>query len=665
MAGFTTGVNAVQAMSRLIDMAADNIANANTPGYHVKRADVVPVVGATVGGVRIGLGSEVENVARIINELVENALLDHTQAREFFGVQEETLTYMEMMFGEPSEAGLDTRLGEFFDSVDQLTGDPDDATLREQVVQKAAAVCDMFNQLDEQFTDVEFDVGNSVAGVVEEINGLTERIASLNGDIQRIETSGTPAPSLKDTRDQLISELAELVNVEVYTVESGVVNVSCSGTLLVHENRSATLVDTLTDDGGIEITFEQATGHRIRISAGKLGGLLDLINEVVPGYRDALDELADGFRRAVNLVHTTGLGLGGRFERLEGLHAFPDDTPFNETGYGVPAGANEKLVVNVEDQATGDVTQFELSLDTTQAADAFLVSVRNAINATVDHVSATIDRDYLTLQAEDGYAFGFATPYDPNPAEPGDITAASPTTPAILDAYTGQQDLRYDVTFLDAGEVGTDTIDIAIDVFDRGGALLRTVNRQIDADYDPRDVIHVENGLKLTLGEGNVAAGDAFSFMAQAEMDTAGVLDALGLNVLFTGRGAEGIEVADRLLREPGRLGASLRPMEADNHRLLELSQVRSENVAAGGTTTLQGSYHALLGELSTTRNTRGVQLQNQENLVQDLQNRRDSISGVSIDEEMIRIMEARTVYQGALKYITMVNEMLADLSAL
>jgi flagellar hook-associated protein 1 FlgK len=105
--------------------------------------------------------------------------------------------------------------------------------------------------------------------------------------------------------------------------------------------------------------------------------------------------------------------------------------------------------------------------------------------------------------------------------------------------------------------------------------------------------------------------------------------------------------------------------MEGDNHRLLELSQIRSENVAAGGTTTLQGSYHALLGELSTTKTTRGVQLQNQEDLVKDLQNRRDSVSGVSIDEEMIHIMEARTIYQGALKYITMLDEMLADLSAL
>ncbi|MFO7956022.1 MAG: flagellar hook-associated protein FlgK [Candidatus Brocadiia bacterium] len=665
MAGFVTGVNAVRAMSRLIDMAADNIANANTPGYHVKRADVVPVIGGTVGGVRIGLGSEVENVDRVIDELVEKALLDHTQAREFFGVQEETLTHMEMIFGEPSEAGLDTRLGEFFDSVDQLTGDPDDPTLREQVVQKAVAVCDMFNQLHEQFENVEFDVANSVDGVVEEINGLTERIASLNGRIQTIETSGTSAPSLKDTRDQLISDLAELVNVEVHTVEDGVVNVSCAGTLLVNENRSVTLVDNPTDDGGIEINFEEATGHRMRITAGRLGGLLDLINEVMPGYRDALDGLADGFRRAVNLVHTTGLGLEGRFEQLEGLHAFPDDTPFNETGYGVPGGANEKLVVNVEDQATGEVTQFELTLDTTQAADAFLVSVRDAINATVDHVSATIDRDRLTLQAEDGYAFGFATPYDPNPAEAGDITAASPTMPAILDAYTGQQDLRYDVRFLDAGEIGTDTIDIAIDVYDRGGALLRTVNRQIDADYEPRDVIHLEDGLRLSLSEGNVAAGDSFSFMAQAEMDTAGVLDALGLNVLFSGQGARGIEVPERLKEEPSRLAGSLRPMEGDNHRLLELSQVRSENVAAGGTTTLQGSYHALLGELSTTKTTRGVQLQNQEDLVKDLQNRRDSVSGVSIDEEMIHIMEARTIYQGALKYITMLDEMLADLSAL
>jgi flagellar hook-associated protein FlgK len=316
----------------------------------------------------------------------------------------------------------------------------------------------------------------------------------------------------------------------------------------------------------------------------------------------------------------------------------------------------------VEDEATGELTQYELTLDTTQAADAFLIALRNDINATVDHVSASITGGRISLQSDDGYAFGFATPYDPNPAEAGDITAATPTSPSVLDAYTGTQDLVYDFTFLSGGAVGTDTIDMQIDVRDPSGPVLRTLTRTIDADYDPGDIIQLENGLRFTLSEGDVLAGDGFSFTAYADMDTAGVLDALGLNVLFTGLGAGSISVAEGMAEQTGRLAGALRPMTGDNHRLMDMAAVRSAQVASSGTATLNGFYHALVSHIGTTRNTRSVQYKNQDELVKDLQNRRDAVSGVSVDEEMIKMIEARTIHQGALKYISLLDQSLSDL---
>ena len=47
------------------------------------------------------------------------------------------------------------------------------------------------------------------------------------------------------------------------------------------------------------------------------------------------------------------------------------------------------------------------------------------------------------------------------------------------------------------------------------------------------------------------------------------------------------------------------------------------------------------------------------------MENRRDSVSGVSVDEEMISMVQGRTIYQGALKYIQAVSRMLDDLAGL
>jgi flagellar hook-associated protein 1 FlgK len=528
-------------------------------------------------------------------------------------------------------------------------------------VQKASAVTDVFHQLDDGFQGVATSLRSSTDSDVSQINALTARIATLNGQIQTVVTGGSSAADLMDTRDQLITQLGQLINVTVYQGDYGVVSVSCSGTLLVDRNLSSSL-KTTEEDGKTYVSVVGSVGQRIAVSEGQLAGILEMANDVLPGCQSSLDQLADGFRRAVNLVHTTGVGANGSFQSLEGTNALLGSQPLSELGYGVPAGTNEKLVINVTDQATGDLTQYELTLDTTQSADAFVASLRDEINANVGHVTASVDQGKLSLQADSGYTFDFATPYDPNPAQPGDITAANPTSPGILDAYTGNSDLQYDVTFLNGGQIGTDPITIQIQARDPGGPVLRTLTRQIDATYVPGDTIELESGLKLTLSAGNVAAGDTFSFVAHASMDTAGVLDALGLNTLFDGLGAGLIEVTPRVYNDSSNLAAALRPMAGDNHRLLDLSALRSEKSMASGTATLDEYYRGMVSQIATAQSTQSVAQTNEDQLVNDLQDRRDSVSGVSVDEEMTKIMESRTLYQGALKYISTISDLMNDL---
>ena len=49
--------------------------------------------------------------------------------------------------------------------------------------------------------------------------------------------------------------------------------------------------------------------------------------------------------------------------------------------------------------------------------------------------------------------------------------------------------------------------------------------------------------------------------------------------------------------------------------------------------------------------------------MVKDLQNKRDSVSGVSMDEEMVGLVSARSLYQGAAKYIATLQQMFSDLA--
>jgi len=661
MGMFNIGLSALGAATTIMDVAADNIANANTPGYHAKETVTVPLDGTTVAGLRVGLGVSVTDVKRVRDAIIERALLDHIPLKGMFGQEADTLARMEMLFSEPSDAGLDQQMGQFFDALTHLTVAPDDAVLQEQVVQKAHALCGMFNQLADGLDRIAEGLVDAAESLVSDVNDLTLRIADLNGTIQRVRASGTSAPDLEDRRDQLITDLADCVNVRLHHDERGVVNVSTSGSLLVHVTDSTPLAVS-EEDGRLVITRPGGIGIPLPITGGRIAGVLSLVNDLLPTYRSALDELADSLRRSVNLVHTTAISSGGRFHSLEGTNAFTDTEPFYQAGYGVQAGTAERLYINVEDESAGGVTRHELVLDTTLAADAFLVALRDAINdpvSGVDHVTATIGEGRLNLSAQTGYAFGFAAPYDPDPAGPGDITTLDPTVPVVLDAYTGGTDLDYTVRFLDGGRVGTDGITIEIEVREPSGPLLRTFTRTIGPDYVSGAGIALENGLKLGLSEGDVNAGDSFSFVANTGNDTAGVLDALGLNTFFGGLGAARLHVQEPMLDDSGRLCTSLRSVAGDNHRVLAMAALAGEPVADGNTETMAEFYRSFLSDIAITRNTRQARHDSQEQILHDLSNRRDGISGVSTDEELIKILQARSMYQGATNYIRAVSQML------
>jgi len=665
MSGFSTGLSAIRTAQQLIDLAANNIANANTPGYHARRAKVVADLGSIVDGAQRSGGVRIEDVTLLRDGLIEQTLLASLQTRERLAEEVGVLSHLEALFVEPSEYGLDARLGDFFESLSGLAANPADPLLRQQVVQCASVVCDALNRLDAELRVMGDRAEETVDFSLQHVNELSRKIADLNVQIKATETAGAVAAGLRDERDQLVTELAGLVNVSTFADDFGVVNISLAGTLLVDEGHVNELAVRRAGDQ-IQVVYADDTAAVVEVNNGQVAGVLNVMNDLVPRYREALDELANGLRRSVNRIHSTGLSPSGRFHELSGLHAFStNDVAFAATGYGVAAGAAERLVINVEEEATGEITPVELTLDTTQGAADFLAALADAVNAGVDHVSASVQEGRLVLSAETGYAFGFATPYDPNPAQAGDITDPDPTAPEVMGRYTGAQDEAYTVTFLNGGRVGQDDLSLQIAVRDRDGTLLRTFTRTLPAGADPGQPLLLDNGLRLAFGAGGAAAGDAFSFLARADMDTAGVLDALGLNVLFTGLGAGALRVAPEVLDDPARLATGLGGAAGDNAKVLDLLDLRTERVLGDGTASLAEFYRALLGEVASAHATRAVQLDNQKQLVTTMENRRDAVSGVSVDEEMIRIIEARRIYQGAMRVLQVVNDMLDEMAAI
>ena len=78
-----------------------------------------------------------------------------------------------------------------------------------------------------------------------------------------------------------------------------------------------------------------------------------------------------------------------------------------------------------------------------------------------------------------------------------------------------------------------------------------------------------------------------------------------------------------------------------------------------GNTATYHDSYSALIRDAGNEVLKSTAYYQHQSDMLAQLENRRESISGVSLDEEMIHLIKFQNAYAAAAKMISAADEML------
>ena len=171
----------------------------------------------------------------------------------------------------------------------------------------------------------------------------------------------------------------------------------------------------------------------------------------------------------------------------------------------------------------------------------------------------------------------------------------------------------------------------------------------------------VSGGDTLQLG---ATGSNTFSFAN----DTSGVLTALGVNGLFTGHGAGTIAVNAAIKSNPRLLTSAYSTdltNTGDNSAATALAGVQNQKVLNNSTATISDFYESMIVKIGvdSQANTRNQQVQ--QTFVDDFQQRRQQVSGVSIDEEVTQMLQYQRAFQASSRVITVVDAMLDSLMAI
>jgi flagellar hook-associated protein 1 FlgK len=144
--------------------------------------------------------------------------------------------------------------------------------------------------------------------------------------------------------------------------------------------------------------------------------------------------------------------------------------------------------------------------------------------------------------------------------------------------------------------------------------------------------------------------------------DSSGALAALGVNTYFTGTDSSDIAVNKTLVSQPQMLAAAKNGDPADNQTALAIASMASQPVVALNGTSLDDTYQAMITGIATQTATAQSNAQAATAVQNTLQAQRDSVSGVSLDEEAINLIKQQQAYQGAARLINVVNQLMQTL---
>ena len=420
-----TGRQSLEVNQKSLEVVGNNISNINTEGYSRQEAVLETYPSLNFGGFFIGQGVKISDVSREHDVFVEAQIKEKSAD---FGTQDAMslpLSELESIFN-VTDNNLSSDIDTFFDSLQQLSTDPSDIVLRNNVILQGQVLTTNFNKSVNELNSIQGSINNTIVSKLDAVNSQIRQIADLNERIYSIEVTGQTANSDRDRRDSLAKSLATSLGALSFEDSRGMLSVQLPGGLPLVEGTMPMSLSAVVTGSSLELELHAGGVTRELVfhnMGGELKGLVDIRDNFIPELNADLDKLAYELSVQVNLQHQAGGGLDSStgnifFDIPPNYVASPPGPAPTATEYAgaardmgvaltdpmkIAAGAAPDPGPPVGTVATGDNTN---ALSLSSIADTYLMAGNDSFNSLYAKVVAKVgvesNQNQLSLQgAED------------------------------------------------------------------------------------------------------------------------------------------------------------------------------------------------------------------------------------------------------------------------
>lgn len=695
-----------------------NIANANTPGYTRQRINFVqtePYPAASMNRPQIpgqmGTGVQAGSIQRIRESFLDVQYRGENNKVGYWQARADALKNMEEVMNEPSETGLSSVMDQFWQSLQDLAVHPEDSGARSVVRQRGIAVAETFNYLSDSLNAIRNDLKSQIEVTAKKINSLADQINDINIEISEIEPHGYLPNDLYDERDRLIDELSELVNIKTTQVKSGgnaldiaegtltidivdkngnpIFNMNGSKVSLVDgQNFKYNAIKVNTDGADNSVSTISIGGYTAggenngdqfeslsavsAIHFGSAGVLKGLIESY--GYDDnkipassaaglypemlaELDNMAYTFATAFNQVHEDGNSL---YEMKNGEDKIPF---FSDVGPNDYSGFQKKAEITFVVDNSGSMSDKQ-----NKVAEKLAQFVDGITSKGVDPANIT----FRLVSYENGNAI--KVPATTNYSEISNALKGLEADTST--GITGNENLMDAIKTAAGASSSDDVFKHIVFVTDEDAddeAQLQDLLKeellpkgiQVHGVYftDNPDVAELNELVSQTGGQKVNLSSDDWETQIQVIGESIGafVMSPPASSDIVKKGYAGRMQVAAPILENIDKIAASLNTDAGNGGNALKLAEVKNAllNYTEGETASFESYFKGVIGEMAIQSQQANRMANNGSVLRQSVEERRQSVSSVSLDEEMTNMIKFQHAYNASARMISLQDELL------
>jgi flagellar hook-associated protein 1 FlgK len=621
---FGISVSALQAFQAAINATSNNVANASTPGYDRETVNLTEAIPQSAGAATIGAGVVVSGINRAFSQAAANQLNSSQSSLGQLNAMQNFTNQIDNLFG-TTAGGLSTALQNFYSAFSGVANNPTSTASRQALIGTAQSVASSFQNASGELSSLNGDVNASISADVTQINSIAKAISSLNNQIVTgtAQNGGQQPNELLDQRDQLVSNLSQLVGISTTTDPNGALNVFVgNGQPLVLQGQTMALTTVANQFNATQLEIGTAASSAVisnNITSGDLGGLLAARTQVLDPALNQLGQIATALSQTVNSQQAQGLDLSGHL----GANLFSVGAP-------LATGSSKNT-----DAVTASVTVNANGLGALTANDYVLSFVGGTPKLTNTSDGTSVTPVGAGTVASPFTAAGVSIVLSGTPAN-GDQFLIQPTATA---AATIKVVLSNPAQIAAAGAIKTTAATT------NTGAATISSGTVLDAT-NPLLLTPVTISFANPPNSFSVNGGPPVAFVSGANIDVH------GWEVQINGTPASG----DTFTVGSNAGGTG------DNRNALAAANLQNAGVLQNGTTSITGGVSALitgLGSQAQQINTaQTAQAAVNAQAVSSVQ----SVSGVNLDEEAASLLQWQQAYQAAAQALTIGNSLFTTL---